>query len=512
MIERLRLAGRLVLLTLLSAASLRAATLPMENQPWVRVDTEGVAVFSNAEPRRALILSEDLEALRRALGELTTLSGLTPVPTRIFLFSTDRSMIPYKHRYQGEPASISGAFYSRPYGDYILVNGAKRQEARLTIYHEYMHAVLRSHLPDLPLWLEEGLAELFSTFEKVDGAYRIGRPLKRHLNELAKGEPLALAELFRLDVTSPRYHEFDKQGELYARSWELVHYLLLGNETRRAHMLRFLHLTFGGMEQEQAFKTAFGGAHEVLDKELAEYREKSFEPRVVDLEPIRPDLFKLRSVPYPQILVHLGDLLIAQGDRERDAVFHFEEALRRNPQNGAAVAGLGLVAAETREYAKARALFRKAVQAAPTDARLHYHYGASLLVLGRGAAASKRQEAHGHLRRSVELHPDFGPAWAGLAESLELIDTSSDARSPEGKSVGAEKELLPEGDEVLRLLLFYVRNQQRSEAETLFDKYFESEPPAGPKARARRLAAERILTGLTWLEGKDEAEDFDLVP
>ena len=482
------------LVGLVAAQGAWAGTLPMENQPWVRVDGSGVVVLSNDRPDRASALAQDLEALRRAVGTVTTLDPTPPVPTWIYLFATDRSMIPYKHRYQGEPASISGAFYSRPYGDYILVNGAKRNEARLTVYHEYMHAVLRSNLPGLPLWLEEGLAELFSTFEKVDGGYRIGRPLRRHLHELSKGEPLPLVELLRIDVTSPRYHEFEQQGELYARSWELVHYLMLGNAERRGQMLALLRADLSGEARDKAFSVAFGDGFAALEKELAEYRKQGFAPRKVELEPVQADAFKLRSVAYGQILVHLGDLLVAQGDRERDAIFHFDEALRRRPDHGGAVAGLGLVAEEARDYAKARALFRKAVEAAPGDGRLHYHYGASLLVLGRGAAASKVEEARDHLRTCLKLQPSFAPAWARLRESLAL---------------GTDKPALPlpdDADEVLRLMLLHARSGERRAAHRLFDDFFKSRPEDTAKRSARH-----ILTGVDWSAADGSASGFDLM-
>lgn len=497
----------------------QAAALPMENQPWVRVDNAGFVVLSNAGPTDAVRVSQDVEALRRALGAVTRLDLSSPVPTWIYLFATDRSMIPYKHRYQGEPASISGAFYSRPYGDYIVMNGSRRGEAKLTIYHELVHGVLRNNLPGLPLWLEEGLAEFFSTFYVVDGARTdgqagtgqlagtrgvIGKPLKRHLRELAQGEPLSLEELLGIDSQSPHYNVFQHQGEMYARSWELVHYLLLGNDQRRRQMLDFLKLGFQGIDQDEAFARAFDVDYQTLDKELAAYREQGFKPQHIELQPVKANGLKLRSVSYPQILVHLGDLLVGQGDRDQAALLHFEEALRRDSAHGGAMAGLGLVAQHNRDYAKARALFQRAVVMAPRDARLHYHYGSSLLLLGRGTSEKNLRQARSHLRRCLELMPEFAPAWARLAEAYGLGRRVDDEAVKTGQTA---YRLLPSRPQVaLQLLLLYSRTQSKAEARRLYLDYFAHHTDGEVKQNA-----EDILKRMDWLSADSRAPTIDIV-
>ncbi len=486
-----------------------AGALPLESQRWVGIQTETFMLYSNAEVSKALRVGRDLEGLRQALAKTTRLELGSPVPTSIYVFANDRSLIPYKHRYRGEPVSMSGAFYSQPYGDYIVMNGARRREATLTVYHEYVHTVLRNNLPGLPLWLEEGLAELYSTFEIVDGQGQIGRPLKRHLQELSKGEPLSLEELLRVDTDSPHYNVFEHQGEMYARSWELVHYLLLGNDERRRQMLNFLRLGFAGMAQDEAFRQAFAVDYGALEKEVAAYRKEGFKTMAIDIQNTRPESPRITSIPYPQILVNLGDLLVSQGDRHQDALFHFEEALRRDPTRAAAVAGMGLVAQQKRDYPAARALFKRAVEMAPKDGRLSYHYATSLLVLGRGASESKLREARIHLERSLEENPDFAPAWARLA-SIYGLSPDLDDESVGHKALEAGRRahrLMPNGEGVaLQLLLLYSRTRDRAEARQLYQDYFEHHPNA-----SSRQAAQEILRRMDWLSADGDGEPIDIV-
>ena len=55
------------------------------------------------------------------------------------------------------------------------------------IFHEYAHLLLRRNQPFWPLWLSEGMAEIYATFE-VNGRdhARIGLPIDHHLRLLAK--------------------------------------------------------------------------------------------------------------------------------------------------------------------------------------------------------------------------------------------------------------------------------------------------------------------------------------
>ncbi len=486
-----------------------AGTLPLEGRPWVGVETESFMLYSNAEVSKAERVARDLEGLRRAMAKITRLELSSPVPTSIFVFANDGSLIPYKHLYRGEPASMSGAFYTQPYGDYIVMDGARRQEATLTVYHEYVHTVLRNNLPGLPLWLEEGLAELYSTFEIVDGRGRIGRPLQRHLKELAKGEPLSLEALLRVDAESSHYNVFEHQGEFYARSWELVHYLLLGNDERRRQMLDFLRLGFGGIVQDEAFRRAFAVDYATLEKEITAYRKEGFKTMAVELQSAELGSPKISSIAYPQILVNLGDLLVSQGDRHQDALFHFEEALRLDPTRAGAVAGMGLVAQQKRDYPRARALFRRAVEMAPKDGRLSYHYATSLLVLGRGASESKLREARLHLERCLEQNPNFAPAWARLASIYGLSKGLDDEGLGE-KALEAGRmahRLMPNREGVaLQLLLLYSRTRDRVEARRLYRDYFEHHPDA-----ESRQAAMEILRRMDWLSADSDGEPIDIV-
>ncbi|MEM1179746.1 MAG: tetratricopeptide repeat protein [Acidobacteriota bacterium] len=462
--------------------------LPSERDTWSRFETPAFTILSSASRQRTLAIARQLEGLRSAFGQITQLEARSPVPTSIYIFADNASLHPYKHLYDGEPASMSGALYSRPWGDYIAMNGSRRSEAAVTVFHEYVHVVMRNNLPGIPLWLEEGLAEFFSTFRLEKNGGRLGRPVPWHLNELRRGELEPLRNILTADVSSELYNRFEHQGEFYARSWELTHYLLLGRPERLGQTLDFLSRTFQGAPLDRAFQGAFGMDIRALDAELTAYRQNGYRSTLLQLPPADFSKITAHPVDYAELLFHLGELLTSQGERAGDAAFHYRQALERRPDFGRAVTGLGLLAQQDGDLPRARALFARAVEL--TDApRSHYFYGHSLLSLGRAVSRAKRQEARRHLERSVQLDPSFAPAWVSLGQARYL-------EAPRGEGTKREAAAMPASASVaLDVLMLYSRSRNRDAAQGLWNQYFKS----GPDSPERRAAA-RVLQRLDWLE------------
>ncbi|MFP5284392.1 MAG: hypothetical protein ACLGI9_01495, partial [Thermoanaerobaculia bacterium] len=152
------------------------------------------------------------------------------------MFKDGRTLAPYRLVFEGRPVDVGGYFLSRPEANYVAVNADPRGDARSIVYHEYLHSVLRNNYPGLPLWLHEGLAQLYSTF--VEG--RIGRPIEDHARFVQSNPLLPVSELFALDVHSKDYHEGARRKVFYAQTWALAHYLLVGSPSRRDLTLRYL--------------------------------------------------------------------------------------------------------------------------------------------------------------------------------------------------------------------------------------------------------------------------------
>ena len=212
--------------------------LPKPGQKWIEVRTANFRFFSNAGRAATRRIAVDLEELRAVLGQLTDFELQSPIPTYIYVFRNARSFRPYKTLYQGKPAAVAGYFASRQQANYIAINADSNDDASNIVFHEYVHYVSDTNLWYLPVWLEEGLAEFYATFEVIADTVYVGLPDYRHLGTLRDVTVVPFETLLEVDHSSPLYNEEDRKGDFYAQSWALVHYMMLGSPERRRRTSR----------------------------------------------------------------------------------------------------------------------------------------------------------------------------------------------------------------------------------------------------------------------------------
>lgn len=455
--------------------------LPREKDRWLHAASPNFTVLSQARERRTRIIASNLEHLRATLAKLVAGAELSsPLPTTIYVFENEAAMRPYKLRYGGQPAQISGYFVADEVGNYVAIDGSPHLDTAGIVYHEYLHYFARNNLPGIPLWFNEGLAEYFSTFTvRGDDEAAVGLPIEAHMAWLQTHSLLPLDRLFAIDSEDPEYHEGDKRGVFYAQSWALVHYLLVGNPVRSQQASRFLAALAAGEPREQAFYQAFEADFATLEKELQAYvRATALTFLRVKLEPREEIPISVRELAYPETLYRLGDLLThAVPERRAAAAAHFRAALAADPELGLAHAGLGYLHEQAGEHEAAREAYGRAVALEPAHFLPHYLYGRSLL-LALEAAPARRQlmmaadqnrldRARDALRTSTAHNSDFAEAWAQLGYSYTFEE------EPGAAGIAAMQRafaLQPSRLELAyNLVLLHARSGNRAAAQALID-------------------------------------------
>ncbi|MCP3962599.1 MAG: tetratricopeptide repeat protein [bacterium] len=256
-VRRASIAAVVAAITLIIAAPSQG--LPRAKEQWIQLDAGHFTLISNAGERSTRKIGSDLEKFFVVVEEVLGHGLKSPLPSTVYIFKHDSSFKPYKLLWEGKPARISGYFMARADGNHIAVNADQRLEAAGILYHELMHYVVSSNSSPVPLWLNEGLAELYSTFESEGVKVAIGKPVERHVYWLRNQPLIPLQELFTIDFDSPTYNEGQRRGDFYAQSWLLVHYLLMSDGSQRSTLLvQFLDLVRQGVATEEAFRRAFG--------------------------------------------------------------------------------------------------------------------------------------------------------------------------------------------------------------------------------------------------------------
>lgn len=191
--------------------------------------------LSDFELKRDLPLFRDLSNLRdQVYGELQ----LPPsdVAIQVFVFEDrDRYERYIRSKYPDLPKRRA-FFVAQPHsvggGEDLLVYTYWGDRIGEDLRHELTHALLHSVLKDVPLWLDEGLAEYFETPAESQGIN------PQHLGHLRPGAK----EPFKPDLD-----RLEKLGQVqqmspaeYREAWAWVHLMLRGKAETKAVLIRYL--------------------------------------------------------------------------------------------------------------------------------------------------------------------------------------------------------------------------------------------------------------------------------
>ncbi len=188
------------------------AELPVANQ----IIRDQLVIFSDVKlPRRHRLL-DDLVAGREDLCKKLTLPT-SDEPINVYLFQDEPDYRSFMdHRYPGFPNRRAIFVQDDTTLNVYAFWGERVAE---DLRHEVTHGYLHSVVPNMPLWLDEGLAEYFEVGRGRHGLHRT------HVT--------ALAEAFRDKSWTPeiqrleRLQNAEEMTQLdYAESWLWTHFLL----------------------------------------------------------------------------------------------------------------------------------------------------------------------------------------------------------------------------------------------------------------------------------------------
>ena len=166
---------------------------------------------------------QDLNGLQT---DVTQILGLPAVgaPIEIYLLRDEARYADYLRRY------LPNVPYRRAI--YVKGTGAGQVFAflgpnlEIDLRHECTHALLHASLPDVPIWLDEGLAQFF----EVDRALRVqGHPQLAAVQQALSGNGIA-----DVSTLESKARITDMGAGEYRDSWAWVHFMLLGPEPAQA--------------------------------------------------------------------------------------------------------------------------------------------------------------------------------------------------------------------------------------------------------------------------------------
>jgi tetratricopeptide (TPR) repeat protein len=405
------------------AAPAQSNDVALVQKQWFEIRTAHFNLYSCGAARDVYRLAARLEQFCQAYTLLAGAQASASPPIVVMAFPDHETMKPFLPLYQGQPANLA-ALFQRGSDENLIVLGLPGTNSVYTgmevIFHEYTHLLFRHNDHLWPLWLKEGMAEVYSTFETTGANARIGKPIDHYLRLLAQQPLLPLAELFAVDHDSPQYNERNRQGIFYAESWLLTQFLMAGdNPAYKARFGQFTDLLRQGQLPEPAFTNALQASLPTVEAELRRYlRQGRFTPIELALKADISSPVTLTTRPLTPVenYFRLGDELF-RVQRPDAAESYFRQAQKLAPASPLPYEGLGLLAAEREQHDVALRHLAEALQRGSTSFLAHYVYAREKYrltgdsrerygPLDRTAAA----EIRGELTKSLALMPDFGPA------------------------------------------------------------------------------------------------------
>ncbi len=390
----------LLLVSVLAVAAGAAAAAP----DWVRIESPHFELFTNAGERSGRRTVLYFEQVRDFFLKTGSVGKVPASPVRIVRFRSPREFEPYR------PYKAASAFYmSSPKRDLIVMGTPNRQTKNAAV-HEYVHLLVKHSGADIPVWLNEGLAELYSTLEPQGKQVTFGKAAR----VLGDRQWLPIRELLSVDYNSPHFDESDRTKVFYAQSWALTHMLCFSNPYRE----RFSDFLKGvdGDTGEEAFRWVYGKTPDQVESDFKRYVVRKRLPTTV--YEIRLD----KSVERPKVhpatatevsLVQAG--LLVGLDRREQALEIYRDLSRQDPRDWRIPEALGYLASFSGDGESARRHFARAVELEADNPRLYYDY--ALLLQEADAEPEVIKPV---LRKAIALEPGFDNAHRLLGSVLLL--------------------------------------------------------------------------------------------
>jgi tetratricopeptide (TPR) repeat protein len=386
------------------------ATPALAADHWVRMATPDFELYTAAGEKQGRDTIRHFEKVREFFLRASPVRSLGDFPLRIFQFDTESQYKPFR------PIEVTVAsFVATPAREYILMGDRTLNNFGLSI-HEYMHLIVRHSGLKLPVWLNEGWADVYSTLRPMGKDTAVGDLLPERIASLASEKWLDFDTLTSVDRNSPIYHEESRVGIFYAESWALAHMLYLSPEYKD-NFGKFVMALNSGKSTSEACQVAFGRSSSAVFQDLHSYFDRKkiygrvFETRIEDHD---AEIVSTRLPEFDSRLA-LADLLEAVG-RIDEAKAEYARLEKEQPDRTDLDQSIGNLALWSRDNETARRYYTKAFDAGSSDPQLCFE-------LARLEHEAKQPPAKiiPILERAVKSKPGFTEAKVQLG--LLRVDT-----------------------------------------------------------------------------------------
>jgi hypothetical protein len=407
--------------TALAVATLSLAPLVAQSR-WTYAAGDRFEVYTTGGSAVAQRAIEDFERVHVYLEQALRTPPITGPRTRLIVFSNRNEFSPYAAN-----ASVQAFYQSNVDGDFIVLPGLGRDAFR-AVAHEYAHLIARRTGRRYPLWLDDGLADYFSTVMPLGAKVQIGAALPDRLKSLGFGVRLMpLERLFAITRDSAEYTTPARSALFYAESWAFTHMLLTDDRYRdrsAALLARLAH----GEPAALALTNIYDKPVSAITTDLTKYALRGYyRTSTIDVAlPANTSTVVPRPATEFEAGIRLADLLAANPSHLGRARTAFETLERENPNDLQLLESEAMFAVRTGRVDEARPYLEHAIALGSSNARIYSH-----LAEIRGTSADRQDfsasDEDALFAKALTLGPDDAEVRIQVARSLVRQHRGADA-------------------------------------------------------------------------------------
>jgi Tfp pilus assembly protein PilF len=339
---------------------------------WIKLRSANFDMYTTASERSARETLKYFEQVRSFFQQgMGNIPG-KQLPVRIVAFNSKKEYEPYRLN------NFATAFYqATPTTDDIVLSETGYDVFPVAV-HEYVHLVTKHMGMNLPPWLSEGMAELYSTLKPMGDRVLVGTLIAGRYQALLNEKWVPLQVIVNADRNSPYYNEKNQAGSLYNEGWALTHMLVLTNEYRPG-FAKFLDMINAGTPTEEAFHKAYGKSLAEVDKELQAYLHGTHFQGAYFAQKLEKanDEITVESAPEFDVKLVLADLFNRPG-KESETRAALEQLTKEDPKRPEPFAALGYLAWRAKDNEGAMKYFGEAFDRGARDPAMLWDYGRML--------------------------------------------------------------------------------------------------------------------------------------
>ncbi|HEX2853505.1 MAG TPA: hypothetical protein VHO24_09720 [Opitutaceae bacterium] len=401
-----------------------------KDERWLQVTTPEFTLVTTLAQKEAVVWAgEFTQYIAELRGLFNFRRPLTPLT--IVVFARERPFEDYRPLTdKGRPAGVAGFFLRHESWAVAGLSGASpSDDVRHTIFHEGVHWFLSAMERTNPVWIEEGLAEVFSTFAVTKNRAHWGEAIPEHVTTLRVFPQMPMDRLVFVTRGELFLDESSRTGIVYAQSWAAVHLILYGKNEKlpRGGLFQFMQLTHNGMPMVDAFRESMGMEYAEFDRLLKDYLQGGTyyiaSKAVQKLAPLKAEA----ATPF-DVAQALGRLALAARRWEKAAAFA-RESIAIAPDDPRGYELLGMARQESGDAEKGLEAFATAVEKGSKDYQPYFELAYRAQQAATNAAGEitalppgKAREIADNYEHAIGLYPRFLTSYQNLAALVGQID------------------------------------------------------------------------------------------